>query len=518
MMRSALSLILAVAATSGAAQEAEPLSAIDWLSQSVESAATASGAQTSGVQPPLPDPDEAPVANSAATPEISVRPIDQVSADALGLLPHAVTGLPDSLWQGSDAATLATLISAETADTLPALRDLLTTLLLARADPPANGDGTSFFLARVDRLLELGSLDPAQALLEQADRADPDIFRRWFDVTLLTGSEDDSCRFMEERPALAPTYPARIFCLARLGDWNAAALTLGTARALGDVTGEDEALLVRFLDSEMDDTAGPLPPPTRPTPLVYRLREAIGEPIPATGLPRAFAHADMRPVAPWRSQLEAAERLARVGAVSPNVLFDLYRQQTPAASGGVWDRAAAVQALDAALAEGAEAVAEALPLAWDAMAVPRAEVAFASHYGPRLMQAGLTGDAQALAWRIALLSPDYEQVAQSGVPDAPDAAVLAAIATGDVTGIAATGRASAVIAGFSDTVPEGTVATLLDDGKLGEALLRTLAAMAVGLEGDPQTVAEGLAVLRRVGLEDTARRAALQYLILDRGA
>lgn len=511
MMRTALALILA--AGPALAQEAEPLSAIDWLSQSVGTAAAAAG----GVQPPAPDPNEAPVADSAATPEISVRPLDQTSADALGLLPGSVTGLPAALWQASDGATLATLIRAETTETLPALRDLLVTLILAEAEPPLNGgDGTAFFLARVDRLLDLGALDPAQALIELADRSDPEIFRRWFDVTLLTGTEDDSCRFMEERPALAPTYPARIFCLARLGDWNAAALTLGTARALGDVGAEDEALLTRFLDSGLDDSAGPLPAPNRMSPLVYRLREAIGEPVAATALPRAFAHADMRPVAPWRSQLEAAERLARVGAVSPNVLFDLYRQQTPAASGGIWDRATAIQALDAALAEGPEAVAAALPAAWEAMEVPRAEVAFASHYGPALMEAGLTGPAQALAWRIALLSPDYELVARAPLPDAAGSALLAAVATGDVGGLEAEGRGAAVIAGFTDPLPEGALATLLDDGKLGEALLRTLAAMAAAIEGDPQTVAEGLALFRRVGLEDTARRAALQYLILDR--
>lgn len=495
-------------------QEDGPLSAIDWLSQSVESAA----APADGLGPALPPQAEPPVADSAATPEISVRPLDGPSPDGLGLLPSSVTGLPATLWSASPQDVVTLLVQAGSIDTLPALRDLFVSLLLAEAAPPVPTAGAGgFFTARIDRLLDLGALEPALALLEQADRNDPEIFRRWFDVTLLTGTEDSACQFMEERPALTPTYPARVFCLARRGDWNAAALTLGNARALGAITTEEDALLARFLDPELFEGEPPLPPPARQTPLVYRLHEAIGEPIPTAGLPRAFAHADLRPVAAWRSQLEAAERLARVGAISPNLLFDLYLRQTPAASGGIWDRAAAIQALEAALAAGPDAVAAALPQAWAAVAVPHAEVAFATHFGERLLAAGLSGDAAALAWRIALLSPSYEQAALAGGPDGPEHAVLAAIARGQTQGVPGLdGRQRAVLAGFADAAPPDRMLTLLEEGKLGEAILRMLGATAAGLDSDPQAMTEGLVFLRTIGLEDTARRAALQYLILAR--
>ena len=124
------------------------------------------------------------------------------------------------------------------------------------------------------------------------------------------------------------------------GDWNAAALTLKTAEALGFVTGEQSALLERFLDPEIEDGAAPLPPPSRPSPLVWRMMEAIGEPMPTNTLPVAFAQADLRANAGWKQQIEAAERLARTGAVAPNRLLGLYTERRPAASGGVWDRAA----------------------------------------------------------------------------------------------------------------------------------------------------------------------------------
>lgn len=489
-----------------------PLSAIDWLSQSVAVPVPA------GTVIPAPAADEPPVTESAAQPAITVRPLDAPGPDALGLLPASVTGLPADLWSGSGADALTLLVRAGRADSLPALRELTLTLLLAEAAPPADsGAGGAMFLARVDRLLDLGAIEAAQALLELSGREDPEVFRRWFDVTLLTGTEDRACRHMESRPALAPTYPARIFCLARLGDWPAAALTLGTARALDAVTAEEEALLARFLDPELFEGADPLPPPSRPSPLVFRLREAVGEPLSTAPLPRAFAQADLRPTVAWRSRMEAAERLARTGSVEGNVLFGLYAMDVPAASGGIWDRAAAVQAFEAALAGGDRAaVAAALPPVWDAMRTIRAEVAFAAHYGARIAAAGVGGE---LAFTIALLSPGYE--AAAAVPDRPGddrSALLLAVAAGDTAGLPARdGTEGAVIAAFTPgAAPAPALAAMLDEGRLGEALLRAIAAMDEAASGDPQDMTEGLALLRRVGLEDLARRVALQYLLLER--
>jgi CheY-like chemotaxis protein len=236
-------------------------------------------------------------------------------------------------------------------------------LMLAKADPPADSGGRgTLLLARTDALLEAGALDQAAALLDDAGSLQPELFRRRFDIALLTGTEDLGCVQMRENPQLAPTFPARIFCLARSGDWNAAALTLRTAQALGFVTPEEDALLSRFLDPELDDGDFPLSRPAKPTPLVWRMLEAVGEPLPTNTLPLAFAQAELRDTAGWKSQIEAAERLARTGAVDPDRLLGLYMDRKPAASGGVWDRVAGVQALDAALAaQDVQAVAGVLP-------------------------------------------------------------------------------------------------------------------------------------------------------------
>ena len=51
---------------------------------------------------------------------------------------------------------------------------------------------------------------------------------------------------------------------------------------------------------------------------------------------------------------------------------------------------------------------------------------------------------------------------------------------------------------------------------MGEAILRTLVLLDDGASGDPVALTQALATLRAFGLEETARRAALQILLLER--
>ncbi len=506
--RPALALLAALMAGPAAAQD--PLSAIDWLSDSVATPVA------------MPAPDATPQTTPAPDilPEvITTTPIDGPTWDAAGLLPISVTGLPRDLWGRTPVEDLARMIRAERVDTLPAIQDLLYTLLQAELDPPFDAEGRGrMFLARIDKLLDLGAIEPAMALLEQAGPTAPELFRRIFDVSLLLGEEDRACETMRAQPQIAPTFPARVFCLARGGDWNAAALSLRTGEALGYVTEEEADLMTRFLDPELSEGEPPLPQPARPTPLIWRMFEAIGEPIPTASLPVAFAHGDLRSNTGWKAQLEAAERLARMGALPPNRLLGLYSEGAPSASGGVWDRVQAMQRLESALADGDRAAIAAATLrAWRVMAGAELEIVLAALHGPTLAALDLPAEAAAVAFRLGLLSSDYESVAIAHEPANAEEAMLSALARGDVEGIAPPGgTASALVAAFAaTTLPEGTEA-LVTDHRLGEAILTAADQIRQGVLGDLAALESGLATLRMVGFEDVARRAALQILLLDR--
>jgi hypothetical protein len=204
--------------------------------------------------------------------------------------------------------------------------------------------------------------------------------------------------------------------------------------------------------------------------------------------------------------------------VNENLLQALYTAHTPAASGGVWDRAAAFQTFDAALrSRDTEAIAATLPAAWTAMRMARTEVGFARLYGRDLAGLPLQGETSRLAFLIGLLSQDSTQIATIRQPTNETEAFLRQLALGDLTSTQGqTLRTAAIAAGFDGAAPPDALAALLAEGKSGEALLRGIRLLAEGSIGDPSLVSQGLRLLRAMGLEADARRIALQYLILER--
>jgi len=506
-LRRISALLLAVLWVSGAAAQ-QPLSAIDWLDKqnSVPLA-----------EPRLSTEDEPPVTATANIPGVEVTPLGEAQPDSVGLLPTATTGLPRSMWRASAASDVIAHLGKAKPDTLPAVQALIYTLLLAEADAPVAATNNAVFLrARVHTLVRFGAVDPARALLERAGPTQKGLFDLWLNLTLLTGDEDKACALLREKPALSPDYAARIFCTARAGDWSTAALTYDTAVAIGTLNGPIATLLAQFLDPEMIDSGPQLAPPAEPTPLVFRLYEANGAPLPTIRLPRAFAMADLRGTSGWRAELEAAERLARTGALPATRLLGLYTDRSPAASGGIWDRVRAVQRFDKALfSRNAAQVADTLPDAWTAAKERGLAVPFAQLFADALMELDLPDPIRPLAFRIALLSPDYEIASTRYPPASAFESLLSGLAKGEPDStMAKTPLEAAIVAGFTANAASDQHATLIEQGKLGEAILLAAIQLGGGRVGRERDVSESIATLRAVGLEDTARRAALQLLIL----
>ena len=498
------SIVMALPAS---AQEG-PLSAIDWL-----------GAHTpvTVAQPRIMRPGEPPVTGGVTVPDVAVMPLDDAVPDAVGLLPQSTTGLPPTLWENSRASRIVTRLNLLPDHPLPATQALYYTLLLAEAEPPNDiTSGAPLLKARVKALRRFGAVAPARALLERAGPQRIEVFDQWLDLALLDGAEDTPCRALAENPALSSDYAARIFCIARAGDWTTAALTFDTAQALGVLPRTQVALLAQFLDPEAIEGTLDLAPPNDMSPLTFRLYEAVGRAMPTRNLPRAFAMADLRGTAGWKAEVEAAERLASTGALPANRLLGLYTDRKPAASGGVWDRVEAVQAFDRALTrEDPDKIAQTLPPVWSAMQDQGLAVVFAEMFGASLAEQNLSGRAQTLALRIGLLSPAYEAAAQRIGAQSP-LAFHAGLAQGaPKADLAQSPDQKAIFRAFTATGPAPRDAALLEENKLGEAILAAATRLDRAGPAASDDLTAALLTLRAVGLEDTARRAALQRLLLD---
>ncbi len=495
----------------------EPLSAIDWLTPSVVTAAIEPIAQDKVVVGAI---TKGPIADNALPQAVTVTSLDQSSLDGAGLLTPAKTGLPAALWGKGKTGDILLLLQRQNAEALPALQGLLLTLILAESVPPNDaGAGGTLLLGRIDKLLDMGALDQAMALLQTTGEVDqPELFRRLFNIALLTGAEDRACRRLTQSPSLSPALPARIFCLARSGDWQTAAILLQTAQALGQIPPDETLLLTSFLDPAFAETGVVLAPPTPITPLDLRMFEAIGEPLPINALPIAFAHSDLSETTGWKARLEAAERLSRAGAIAPNLLLGYYTQQKPAASGGVWDRVKAFQTFETALGTGdVPAITAALGPAMTAMESAELEVVFSELFAARLGAFALSGPAADLRTRLQLLSAKYEKLTAGASTADETLAFALAIARGKPAGAPTpNGMARAIAAGWAAPELPADIVQMLAEKRAGELILTAIERISNGAEGQLTDVTLGLAVLRKLGMEDAARRAALQLLLLER--
>ena len=488
-----------------------PLSAIDWLDeQRLGSASETGQKQTKPIEPP--------VSSSVNRPDIEVSTLTEIQSDSVGLLPPSVTGFPLTMWHNSSTKDLVTLLGNVPVSHNPAIQSLTLRVLLAEGDAPSDSEGKfTFFAARLKKLIDYGAIDPALALVERAAPLPAPLVPLLFDLSLLSDTLQPAC---DQVLQLGPSYPhddARIYCLARRGDWLTATLMLDAASALGTLSSRKTALMQLFLEDEAFDTmAIQLPPSSAPTPLEFRLYEAIGEPLAATSLPRAFAVSDLSGDHGWKAQLHAAERLIEFGALGDNRFLGIYTDNEPAASGGIWDRISAIQQLDQALlAEDRSQISLHLNNAWQLLGSTALAAPMARLFSARLLSAELNQDAAQLAGKIALLSPNYETAAEIISPKTDQEAFLISVATGDFTDYTPQSEFEKTIqdAFQAPRIPY-SVNQLMSQGKLGEVILNAMIQFEKGAAGDLQDLLESLSTLRLIGLEDTARRATLALVIL----
>ncbi|MCB1354817.1 MAG: hypothetical protein KDK03_18970 [Rhodobacteraceae bacterium] len=514
-LRLAAAAIAAHAGLSGLAAHAEtPRSAIPWLSQSIEGGFDSATGTLPDALPLGPEP-------------ITVTPLGAPSRDAVGILTPETSGFRRDLWGPTTAAEAREAVLSARGTGVPAARALFLQLLLAEADPPDGSDpGSGLLVARIDRLLAMGALEQAEALILYVDPSDPALFLRWFDIGLLSDNAEPPCEALRRNPALSPTLPARVFCLARGGDWNAAEITLTMGDEVGSIPSEERDLLARFLDPELFEGEPDPPAPDPLTPLDFLMREAVGLPRPPGNLPLAFLYADLGEHTPMRTRISAAERLVISGAIGPAALFAAYRAGEPAASGGVWDRAAAVQALDEALASAEPGrIATALPAADAALRASGLRVALAQEYAAAL--AGLDpgayhGAARGALFELLLLGGETEAAARflPATPDVREAVVarLHDIALPqDAPGPDTDPLALAAVEAFASKPPpdhlERSLADKSAEGRQGEVILEALDLLADGSETAPPSLRAALRALAATGLETAARQIAAETLL-----
>ena len=475
----------------------EPLSAIPWLTEELGLGGAASA----------PDVQSAITATRIGKPNI----------DAVGILPARISGLPADLWSNSDSAEIASLIAKQSKDLPQTALRLLYMLLLAEADPPSNSDGLTVFLSRTDKLISFGALEQAGALLDRAGLDNRELFARWFDIGLLSGSASDECASMLSTPAHAPSKSAMIYCLANRGELNAAAILFAAAVALGDIGEVEARLLAQYMRSHPPEK--PYNPNDFPgTPLNFAMEIDAGFSHPLSGLEDPFLFRNLTMNAGWKARLESLERLVSSRAISADRLLATYAESEPAGSGGVWERVRAFREFEsAARSQSRENMIAALPLAYSLMKQAGLAVAFSNYAAEQFRGFEHEGSGRREIVEVAMLSDDFEGFASDSRPADSREAFLFGIATGRLGGaVPQSSLERAIVLAMQRRPPRGEIGLKIEEGKLGEALLSALLLLEGDSRFDPLNVEQALAMLVWTGLEYDARGIALQILLDDR--
>lgn len=506
-------LLLLITAPSMSSAQA-PMSAIGWLSDSLN-------------EPPPsfefridPTPLIAPI-----TPQIEVTFVSsEVSPDAIGILAPALTGLPANLWGDMTADAVANMIRNFPTTGTPEGKSLFQRILLAQANPTFDVSQNGAILqARIERLFEMGAIEEAEALVNLTQPLPHDIFDIAFKVAIISDRTTQVCNALKAAPALSPDISARIYCLARSGDWNAAAMTLSLSASIGMIDHPHEEMLVRYLDPELFEGE---PDPTAPDPFTtmdFVLREAVFLPRPNNSMPLPYIYRDIEAFAPLRAQIEASERLVKAGSMPPKQLFAAYRNGIAASSGGVWGRKNAVDILDKALEEqdAAKIIAAALTAA-KALEEVGLLHAMAIEYGEHL--ATLAHDGTDTDNKILALA--HMAGVSAGHSEGPqDLSVQDRLAGQLVMRNLPQNTAdeSTLTKAIVQWIRKETVATttskrlhgMLENGNHGQAILAALELLSNGANGDPEDIRTGLQILSTAGQQDAARRIAVQILLLE---
>ena len=446
---------------------------------------------------------------------ISVSPIDGVRTDAVGLFPAETVGIDADFWGQSSAEILAPLIARFDTNALASVKALKMRIILAELNPPeTRQDRSEILVARLDYLIAAGALEQAEALLHLANASEPELYKRWFDVGLLSQRAERVCQATLQNMELAPSYAHRVFCLARDGRWFDAALTLNVAQTLNLIDARDVDLLQRFLDPELFDDAPPPLTADRLTPLRFVLYEALGEPRTIGTLPLAYLHADLQNRVGWRDRLEATERLVQSQAFGPGMLDFLYTEAKPAASGGIWDRVRAYQDLRQALLEkDTEHLDAALSDAMTVFSDTGLLYALAKQLAP--FWAGIEVEPET-ADRHFLLSA----MAADGLPtpNLPNSGSDTLVFISDIlTNVAKANPKSplqsAIKRGLTEERQTLSLNGFATDQHKGESVLRALELLEVGGTNNPENVELVLAVLSNAGLRRDARAIAVEILV-----
>jgi hypothetical protein len=299
--------------------------------------------------------------------------------DAIGLAGPAQGGFDQSLWTGSDGELILTLLrDLPVVTENPPLRALTRRLLMTGAPVQGLIEPGSLLGARAERLLAMGDLEGAAALLDRVPptEGDSEIARLMVRAALLRGDQEVACRRAADiAPSSSAAFWAKVTVYCRLadGDVEGAMLALALLRDQGQT---DDAAFFSLVEAIAAGAPAAVQlGPDEPSALQLALFRLAGLPLPRTALesasPELLATAAREPGLVAEDRLALAEQAFLFGALSADGLAARYRDLAPDRNQDVlrqivtaWDPATRALAYDVLPEQPATELGQLLDALW----------------------------------------------------------------------------------------------------------------------------------------------------------
>ena len=272
---------------------------------------------------------EKPKKNSVIS-KVEESSLGNVNLNSIGLISAENTTFPASLWNRSDESILAKKITEIPELKLASTNKIFKRLLILDTEPPINAIGNKnmgsmFLISRVDRLIEMGAIDEAETILDYIKNPNYDLLTRKIDIASITGRLQGTCKKIRRHFKSSDILKFKIICLAREGDWNAAAILFSVGSTLKLFSSTEKKLLLNFLDPEINVKIEEEEMKENLSPINFYLLLSRGSIFNTKDLPPKYAYNLSLVGNNLMERIQSSEKLVKNFSMNSHHLFSLYR-------------------------------------------------------------------------------------------------------------------------------------------------------------------------------------------------
>ncbi len=288
-------------------------------------------------RPPVERETETPD-ESTPPPEIQVQDLGEVDSEAVGVLVRETGGFGSEMWSGTPRDLIERLLkSIPSTMTSPVLRSLARRLLLSAAVVPeaaeeakAAGRKATILSQRIARLQAMGLVSDANRLIAVSPtrQRDPDIVRLSVENMLLAHDVGGACNEARRDPdRLVQPYWQKLMAFCQVLNGNAAAARFG-AKILAEDSEFDDNAFLALVDRLGGDDHIRIRSLPKPSALHLAMLRSANIGVPADAVAKApppvLRAIGTSPHTELDLKLDAAERAALVGAITPERMGEVY--------------------------------------------------------------------------------------------------------------------------------------------------------------------------------------------------